>query len=446
MLLVVGGGVAGIVSAILLQKKFGSVCLIEKANKLGGLYCSKSHELGVSFDYGSHFIRSTGNHELDKILLGNANEADLQKLGNLKGGSYYGSVLNNRSPFIDARQLPQDVYQRGILEILNTTGSQDKFNNLKEQLTNLFGPTFCQYIFSPILEEKFFGCSMKELSVDGHLLLGLNRILAFTPDASEEIKKSELYDQKFGYHSFDQGVSDMNNFYPKNGGMETWINFLKKSLLEAGAKVLTGIDISQIKHDKKKITSITLISGETISCDYVYWTIAPKIFLKLSNLPAKRLVQSQNNLHTILFDFIIDQPFLTDVHYVQCHEASLKTFRVTLYPNIQKLNKDVFHLTSEVISPNEPDIEHLQKEVFLELIQMGVISSTAKLLYQHSDHLKSGFLMPTPEIKGLAEKDVEIAQSYIENISFLGKSAGNHFAMGGVLLEAFNTINAYTQN
>ena len=70
MIVVVGGGIAGIVSAILLQKKFGQVCIIERNDRIGGLYRSKRCDLGVTFDYGSHFLRPIGHPELDNILFG----------------------------------------------------------------------------------------------------------------------------------------------------------------------------------------------------------------------------------------------------------------------------------------------------------------------------------------------------------------------------------------
>ena len=66
---VVGGGIAGILSAILLKKRFEEVYLIEKGKTLGGLLKSYRNQDGIEFDYGTHFLRETGIPQLDKILL-----------------------------------------------------------------------------------------------------------------------------------------------------------------------------------------------------------------------------------------------------------------------------------------------------------------------------------------------------------------------------------------
>ena len=106
MIIVVGGGIAGIVSAILLQKKFGKVCIVEQSKKIGGLYRSKDCKLNVTFDYGSHFLQSSGIPELDKIILEEISSEKWLELGNLKGGGYYKSKLNTKTHFLDARNLP----------------------------------------------------------------------------------------------------------------------------------------------------------------------------------------------------------------------------------------------------------------------------------------------------------------------------------------------------
>ena len=68
-IIIIGSGVAGIIASILLQKRFGNVYLIEQEKKIGGLFCSKTFKNGLTFDYGSHFIKATGITNLDKIII-----------------------------------------------------------------------------------------------------------------------------------------------------------------------------------------------------------------------------------------------------------------------------------------------------------------------------------------------------------------------------------------
>ena len=51
----VGSGLAGILCAILLKRKFNEVYLIEKESELGGLLKSFRNGNGIEFDYCTHF-------------------------------------------------------------------------------------------------------------------------------------------------------------------------------------------------------------------------------------------------------------------------------------------------------------------------------------------------------------------------------------------------------
>ena len=117
-IVVVGSGVAGIIAAILLQKKFGNVCLIEQGKKIGGLFCSKTFNNGLTFDFGSHFIKATGISQLDEIISKGMDKKKWNTLGNLKGGGFFKSKLNSNSPFVDTRLLNNKIYKKGIREIL----------------------------------------------------------------------------------------------------------------------------------------------------------------------------------------------------------------------------------------------------------------------------------------------------------------------------------------
>ena len=178
----------------------------------------------------------------------------------------------------------------------------------------------------------------------------------------------------------------------------------------------------------------------------VAWTIAPTLFLKLCNIPIKKPTVPFRRLYTSLFDFAFDSPFLTAVHYIQCHEPRLKTFRITLYPNIQNNGKQIFHLTSEVISADEPDLPQLQEEVLSELIHMGVVSLESKLLFKQAETLANGFPLPTHQLKRDMEVQLETAKRSVENVTFLGRAAGDDFTMGSVLTGAYHTIEQMSVN
>ena len=116
--IVVGSGIAGILSALLLKRKFGKVYLIEQKDHLGGLLYSYKTE-GGEFDYGTHFLRDTGVSELDEILFEDMSSEKWLILGNLKAGNYFCSTLNEKSPFVDTRLLPEEMYHKWMMQLLS---------------------------------------------------------------------------------------------------------------------------------------------------------------------------------------------------------------------------------------------------------------------------------------------------------------------------------------
>ena len=88
-IVVVGGGVIGMIAALLVKTKKNSVFLIEQNKELGGLFRSRKFYKNLFFDYGSHFIKQTGIKKLDKLLFGNLDKKKWHILGNLRGASFF---------------------------------------------------------------------------------------------------------------------------------------------------------------------------------------------------------------------------------------------------------------------------------------------------------------------------------------------------------------------
>jgi len=442
MNIVIGGGIAGITSALLMAKKYGKVCIIERDNDLGGLYRSTTYNDNLTFDYGTHYLQMTGNDNANKMMFRDVDEDHWHILGNLKGGSFYANRLNSNSPFLDARGLSANLYQKGLSELLNITNDKNSFENAEDQLRNIYGDALTDHLFRPILEDKYYGASLHELLPGAQGLVGVGRILVATPEASRELKKSSIYDQKIGFHNYKEGQNKRKNFYPKQGGIQKWIDLLKTQLQELGVEVITGESVEHTESKNGSISSVTLSSGREVHCDRLIWTVPVPFFFKIAGLDAPENIQAPRKLYTSLFHFAFDKPFLTDVHFLQCHAPEMKTFRVTLYSNIQEDNNGMYRITSEVISPKHEDLDALKNKVQSELYEMGIVDPQSKVVFQKSVPLKNGFPLLTPEYLDSIDKQIQLVNNTFDNIYFFGRNSGINFRVDGILEDVHTAVEA----
>ena len=446
--IVVGGGIAGILSAILLKRKYDEVDLIELDSQLGGLLKSFTNERGQSFDQGSHFLRRTGISELDAILYDTpGNVLDEKKwftLHNLKGGGFYRGELNSDTPFLDARRLPEDVYQKGFEELLAMPRPEDHrvdFQNLDEQLRHLFGSVFTDELFTPILRDKFYGKELSDLTPDSHWLFGLSRIIASDSKKVRELKKSASLDRILAFHSSSEGGSGEGSFYPREGGVGSWIIDLQTTLSKLGVKVRTGQFVQKIEHETGNIRSLTLSDSTRLNCDELVWTIPTFHCMRAAGLQYETQSGPPSRLVTSLFHLSFDRNFLTDVQYIQCHDPEFATSRVTLYSNFQSgQGLSEYHLTVEVNTLEQPDLERLEKRVIKELGDMHAIPRDARTLYRKSELLTGGFPVPTHEFVRTSTNQLNFVSESLKNVRFLGKGRGSAFFMHDVLVEVYKTL------
>ena len=441
--IVVGGGIAGILSAILLKKKQPQdrVLLIESEPECGGLLRSIVDDKGNEFDYGTHIVGDTGIKELDSILQKDIDE-NWYRLPILKPGNYLHGHFHKYSQLMYAAALPKETLAQATYELLSADHAQAKLaaNQLDYCLTT-YGKTFTDQLFAPLLN-KLFGAPLETLHKDAHRLFGYDRIILGPAHMMRELKHSPHLNDILAFESYNEGVSSALNYYPKQGkGVGLWVEDLVGQAADLGVEVHTSTQVTGIKTDNKKVCQLVTEQLGAIDCDELIWTIPlfPLIKLtKLSFTPNYRPTIRKMRLH----HFIFDRPFDTHNFHVYCNDPDMESFRITLYPNIAKDGEQngKYRCTVEVLSEHLDNIEQHEAAILAELKTMGVVNSEAQVISQFTTLITNGFPVYTNEFVDELKRQRDCVSEQLDNVRLLGKASANNFFMADVLAEVFHDI------
>jgi protoporphyrinogen oxidase len=430
-IIVVGGGIAGLVSSLVLKRKH-KVTLVEKAPECGGLLRSWKNSSGISFDYGTHIPCETGNATVDALLFDRVRNDSWHRFKVLKTGSHFAGKLYDKSPHVDARSLPPEQYAAAARELTAPApngGPPPK--NFAEQLTRDFGPTVTEKIQRPAMR-KIFACELEELLPDNPFVL--KRFVCFDEQKSRELKKIPHWDARLAFAHYNDGVPEVSSYYPKRGGVGQWSESFCAELREGGVRLATGLGVAKVEHDNGTVKGVTLDNGEKLPCGLLVWSVAPFFLLKamdfkFASAPLKTRAMS-------FFHFVFDRPFLIDNHYVTCYDENFKSFRVTMYPSLQERALDgIHHCTVEAIGLGIT--AESAPEIRAELTRMGLVAPKAETISCDYGFIPVGFPTLTQAFLDAAHAQVSLLQENTRGVELLGRAKHDSFSIQSVSLEAY---------
>ncbi|MFK7911584.1 MAG: NAD(P)/FAD-dependent oxidoreductase [Akkermansiaceae bacterium] len=442
---VIGGGLAGIVTALILAQKGHKVTLIETADTCGGLLQTDYNDDGVPFDYGTHIPKEIGIPGLDSLLFSDFSEDKWQRLDRLRVGGYYRGEMYPTSQFVNLKLLPEETYNRAVVELLNTSPLDNPAElNALEFSLGMYGETMTQEIIEPLMQ-KLYGASLEQLQPSALGLVGYSRFIAFDRFQTHEIKKSPFYDSKLGFTTWDDGLSELMNFYPTESGVHIWMDSLLEKLETLGVRILTSTAVDSVSCENKQVTSIKTSNGETLDVTGLYWTASPAFLLRALDLPMPEGITPPKFRSTALVNFVFDRDFQTDLYFFYNHEPDKITYRTTLYSNLREKNRGEapYNCTVEIMSDEETVHDpELPDKLLKELEEMAIISAEHQVTYQKVIASSKGFPLPSTGFHKNAVLLTDHCQSQASNIHLFGRATGKTHFMHDVLAEIWNELNA----
>lgn len=424
--LIVGGGIAGITAALLLEQKAESYLLVEAESELGGLLRTKK-SAGYFFDYGTHILSDTGIDELDKLLLDL--EPDLwNEYDRLKSGSYFncfdsnGPVISLEKNITEKKLLNQCIY-----ELLSSLDSDGDYSDLESKLISLFGITIYKEVFYPILF-NIYGKELTELDPVANQIFGLNRISCLNGSISRMLKNIPELDDRIAYHDSNALVSSNKYFYPKSGGVGNWVEDLSEKL--SGVKTRCKVE-GIIKEGD--YFSVSFSDNSTVLVKNIIWSLPSSMLCRLLGVPAAG--GKPEFLHTTLYHFVIDKKPATDIFYYHDFNPLNNIFRVTLYSNISQEKEH--RLTVEILDKKESNLS--SEDILSEIIKTGSLDKMTNILYSEKDYLGPSFPIITPGFVDASRQNREALEGS-DNIYLIGKGRGDIFFTRDVVVDVYNQL------
>lgn len=439
---IVGGGIAGLVSALILIRKGHNITLIENSDSCGGLLKTFYNEENTPFDLGTHILSRLGIPELDDLLYGDLFHGQWQRLDILKTASLFKGKLNEQCQFPDLRNLPEEKLQAARAELLAAPETVTSPANAEEHALQTYGPTITHEVIQPFMH-KIYGHDLKDMAPSAIAIVGWSRFILYDQVQAEKLKQTPLYDRKISHTSWKYGISPHYNYYPTNDGIQLWIDGLITKLENAGAKILTQTSVSSIEREGSDIKAVTLSDNQVIQTDHLYWTISPAQFILAAGGSIPANLKPPQFRASALLNLIFDRNFLTQAYYVWNHESDTFSFRTTLYSNLrkEKSQQAPFNCTIEVIG-DQTTIDNPQLEQILiqELIDSKIITPEHQITYSHLTTSPKGFPIPDINMKQAAKDLVSASHEMATNLSFFGRARGNKHFMNEVITEIWEEL------
>ncbi len=253
--IVIGGGLSGLAAAIRLARFLPDVTLLERHSRLGGLN---------SYYYRHKRLFETGLHAITNYAAPQEKRAPLNRL--------FRQLKLNRNTFSFLEQQQSEIIFSDCASLLFS----NDLNLLKQEISEKFPhalpqfekllywiETFDPFVPVPFRSAKTFLCEIlgDELLVD-MLLCPLMYYGSAVEDDMDLSQFAIMFRAIF-----------IEGMFRPEGTIREFIKTLENHFISLGGTIRRGTEVKNLRHENKKITTITLHSGEELAAEYLISTI-----------------------------------------------------------------------------------------------------------------------------------------------------------------------------
>lgn len=299
-ILIVGAGIAGLTTAYLLIEKGFKVTLVEKEKEVGGLARTFKYN-EFFFDIGPHRFYTPMADVLAfiKRILREDYITIPRKSAVWMFNKYYDWPLKSYSLI----KFPPHILFKILMDLVFK--KKQRGENFEDYILGKYGKTLYKIFFRPYTK-KFFSQNPDKIHSDW---------------AKESIVRA-IIDKRIRMDNLFQTIKsaltqfslEIKFIYPESG-IGDFCYKLKKRIQEKGGKIITNAEVTDIKLNKDKITSIT-INKKKIFPSKLIWTAPITRLSEQLGFPKISL----NYLSLICYNFCIKHPPKKD--YQWCYYGS----------------------------------------------------------------------------------------------------------------------------
>jgi len=304
--LVVGAGLAGLVSATVWREKGEPVILVERASHTGGMARSIRQD-GFIFDIGPHFIiRRT--HWLDRLFAPGELIEFVPRIFMVIGDSWIPYPLGLRSLLHVPLSVQMDFLSTRLfgLKESDECGPPSSF---RRNMSRIYGKELFEYFFRPYLTKKLGGSDLCEglhsdwWSMSEHERGAVKRCPPATDSADssgplQALRKLSRLRKELPYVFMQQKLG-----YP-HGGFGEIARRLTDGLVRSGAELRLNTEVTEIRRDERRILSAE-VGGETVPVRRLIWTGSPVVLARALGI----VPLSLPTLHVMVFFVTMDRRY-----------------------------------------------------------------------------------------------------------------------------------------